>query len=52
MSNIVQLNPVNNLLNFSKYVLSQDRHPKEKIIEINSYLNNVDYQLQLIAMTK
>lgn len=48
MSNIIKLKAVSNLLDFSKYVLSQDRHPQEKIIEINSYVDNVNNQLRLI----
>ena len=48
MSNIIKLKAVKNLLDFSKYVLSQDRHPNEKIIEINSYIKNVNNQLRLI----
>ena len=39
---------VKNLADFSRYILSEERHKGEKIIEINDYKKNVDSQLDLI----
>jgi len=45
---IVKMKAVKNLADFSRYILSQERHKGEKIIEINDYKKNVDSQLDLI----
>lgn len=40
---------VKNLADFSRYILNEERHKNEKIIEINDYIKNVDNQLEIIA---
>jgi len=39
---------VKNLADFSRYILNEERHKNEKIIEINDYIKNVDNQLEII----
>lgn len=45
---IIKMKAVKNLADFSRYILNEERHKKEKIIEINDYLKNVDNQLEII----
>ncbi len=45
---IVKMKAVKNLADFSRYILNEERHKSEKIIEINDYLKNVDNQLEII----
>lgn len=45
---IVKIKAVKNLIDFSRYVLDQKRHRKEKIVEVNDYKQNLDKQLELI----
>lgn len=45
---IIKIKAVKNLVDFSRYVLDRRRHPREKIIEVNDYKENLDNQQNII----
>jgi predicted Zn-dependent protease len=48
MHSIVKIAKLNNLFDWTRYVFNQERHKSEKIIEINSYEENLKTQLEHI----